>query len=322
MKHITIFSVLLGACILLTGACNSTPWFLGDWTDGSETLSFYSDGTCSVSGEYSSPYTISKGDKGEILVLEKSNRRFLLEKKLNQIIPLFEQESGNALTHGKAFLPVSAPAVPAQPAPAETAEPSQPELAETADGLVYSCAYDGYVVIRDKPSAKGNKLGKFFNGPKGAILISRVSDWSEIEYDGLVGWVSSHYVSSTPTKAVTSGVDGDWLEGVWTEAGYVETLIFNNGKFRHIHQYGASAEGHYYLEGDEIVFVVESTGDEGLWKRGEEERLTIDKAAGTVAIMHKERFASEKEYQQALDEGWDELPWTKDRFLKAKAANR
>lgn len=84
--------------------------------------------------------------------------------------------------------------------------------------IVYSSAYDGYVVIRNCPSLQCAAIGKFPNGPTGATYLGEDSGWTQINYNGIIGWVNSTYVTRTPTKEVTVDVDGNALEGIWTEA--------------------------------------------------------------------------------------------------------
>jgi uncharacterized protein YgiM (DUF1202 family) len=124
-----------------------------------------------------------------------------------------------------------------------------------ADEIVYSHSYDGYLSIRDTPSSKGVKIGKFRNGPEGAIKLSESGNWVEIDYNGIVGYVSKKHVVTYPTKAVTVDIDEKWLAGPWYPAhrNYAY-MIFNNGTYTVQYEYGTLADGTYQVDGDEMIF--------------------------------------------------------------------
>ena len=122
---------------------------------------------------------------------------------------------------------------------------------------VYACAYDGFVNIRESPSGKAEVLGKFNNGPDGAVWLGEEGNWTKIDNDGVV--------SSEPTVAVDEGISMSWLEGMWSEADsysedfalYFGLLIFDNGQYM---EYNAnycegafSGWGTFQLEGSNLV---------------------------------------------------------------------
>ena len=110
---------------------------------------------------------------------------------------------------------------------------------EPAVPMVYSNAYDGYLNIRAQPTAKSAVLGQLRNGPKGAELLSVEGNWLKVRLDGVEGYVSSAYVQSTPTIAVSPYITSSWLQGVWVMPGaMVFYLIFDNGTFALVQQYG------------------------------------------------------------------------------------
>ena len=123
------------------------------------------------------------------------------------------------------------------------------------DVIVYCNSADGFLNIRETPSSKGRILGKFRNGPHGAVYLGESGNWTEIDCNGLVGYVYTANLSYTPTKEVTVDIDEKWLMGPWypsnKEYAY---LIFNNGTYTVQYYYGTIAYGRYHLEGDEIVF--------------------------------------------------------------------
>ena len=96
---------------------------------------------------------------------------------------------------------------------------------------VYSNSYDGYLNVRSAPSTKAQIVGKLKNGPVGAELLGVEGSWSRVRVNGVVGYVASKYLQSTPTEAVSieaSVVLGDW----WGDcSGLLE--IKSNGTFAH-----------------------------------------------------------------------------------------
>lgn len=121
--------------------------------------------------------------------------------------------------------------------------------------IVYCNSYDGFLNIRAEASSKSEILGKFRNGPEGAVYLSTSGNWVKVDCNGIVGYVHKPSVSYSPTKEVTIDVDAKWLMGPWypssKEYAY---LIFNNGTYAVQYYYGTIAYGTYKLEGDEIVF--------------------------------------------------------------------
>ena len=202
-----------------------------------------------------------------------------------------------------------------------------PVAANRGGATVYSSAYDGYVVIRNTPSLDSPAMGKFRNGPQGATYMGENGSWTQINYNGIVGWVHSSYVSRTPTKAVTVDVDGDDLEGIWNEDVTFYYLIFNNGKFMGTWDtsWQGSESGHYYLEGDEIVFVVDKYDVpeemEGLVRKNS--RYGLNGRTKSIEGLSRTDYVSEAEARQWEEEGMGGgLWWTRKQFQKIKAQNR
>lgn len=141
----------------------------------------------------------------------------------------------------------------------EFAEEDEDEDDKNEDGalpMVYSNCYDGYLNVREEPSSKSKILSTLPNGPDGAELLGVEGKWSKVRVNGVVGYIWSADVLSTPTEPVyisTSDVVGTW--------GCAETgplTINSNGKFSH--RLGLSAidaivmEGTWHLTRDKIVF--------------------------------------------------------------------
>ena len=120
------------------------------------------------------------------------------------------------------------------------------------EGKVYANAYDGYVNIRNSASDKGIILGRFENGPDGAIKLGEENGWIQIDCDGVVGYVYAKYVSSRPTSPVYTTVDGKWLKGQWTDGSTTYNLAAN-GTFVVTHPNGDKDNGVWRLEEYDIV---------------------------------------------------------------------
>ena len=189
---------------------------------------------------------------------------------------------------------------------------------ETSEVRVYSYAYDGYTNVRQSPTSKSAVLGKLRHGNEYAVAIGVVDNWIEVEYYDQIGYVHKDHVSDTPSKPVTVDVDANWLTGCWSDYGYVYYLIYSNGKYTEEHQYGTMLHGKWHLEGNEIVLTsvyVTERGKEFELKRGDVQRLIINKAARTVGGMEKWNMPAE------LEEGEDGI--TKGLFnVLKKEANK
>ena len=102
-------------------------------------------------------------------------------------------------------------------------------LAQTNEKRIYSCAFDGFVNMREKPSFSADKVGKFNNGPDGAILLEKLGDWVKIDASGTIGYVPTKYTQETPTIPYTGKASADWIEGVWSLNRAHVLLVYNNG---------------------------------------------------------------------------------------------
>lgn len=187
-----------------------------------------------------------------------------------------------------------------------------------ADEIVYSHSYDGYLSIRDTPSSKGVKIGKFRNGPEGAIKLSESGNWVEIDYNGIVGYVSKKHVVTYPTKAVTVDIDEKWLAGPWYPAhrNYAY-MIFNNGTYTVQYEYGTLAYGTYQVEGDEIIFSATMLANQG-YDVGSYERHKITVSPKRIGPLTKRSLIKE-------DDRWKhygELVWTWAEYAQLKKQTR
>ena len=127
------------------------------------------------------------------------------------------------------------------------------EEPEEAVELIYCNAFDGYAEIHETASWNGATLGKFYNGTDTATIVSVDGDWTQIDCKGIVGWIRSSYVSYEETKPVTSGVDADWLEGIWYDGVESVLLIYNNGAWE-LGDGTPTSHGRYFMENNDIIF--------------------------------------------------------------------
>ena len=120
---------------------------------------------------------------------------------------------------------------------------------------VYSNCFDGYLNVRAEPSSKSKILGTLPNGPEGAELLGVDGKWSKVRVNGVVGYVWSADVQSTPTEPVfisASDVVGDWM---WADenAHMIFYTIESNGKFEAEGAWGFSSSGTWYLSRNKLV---------------------------------------------------------------------
>ena len=146
----------------------------------------------------------------------------------------------------------------AEPAPAEYISEAEPEEAapEVAADRVYACAYDGYINIRESATSKSPVLGRFNNGPEGAVLLGEEGEWTKVDLNGITGYVLSKYVQDTPTVAYTGTATADWLEGVWYDKEDCSMYYFyNNGYYSGPWAEGSDANcyGRYIMQDNEVV---------------------------------------------------------------------
>lgn len=120
---------------------------------------------------------------------------------------------------------------------------------------VYSCAYDGYVNMRQTASFKAAKVGQFKNGPTGATLIKNLGDWMEINYNGVRGFVPSRFVQDEPTVAYTGTATVKNITGIWYTDFFGPLYIYENGYWSAFGNYYYSAYGYYILENNQIKLI-------------------------------------------------------------------
>lgn len=82
--------------------------------------------------------------------------------------------------------------------------------------LVYSVASDGYVNVRQAPSARSKVIGVLATGRKGAVLLSSKGTWWKVRVDDVTGYVNSKYVQLGTKPAVVKNLPEFYYEVVAT----------------------------------------------------------------------------------------------------------
>lgn len=119
---------------------------------------------------------------------------------------------------------------------------------------VYSCGFDGFVAVRESASSKSKIIGRFNNGPEGAILLEDLGEWFKVDVSGLVGYVYKKYVTSTPTIAYKGKVDVNWIAGIWYGPLHGGLAIFNNGYWYEDCSW-LIYEGYYIMQNNEVKLI-------------------------------------------------------------------
>jgi len=82
---------------------------------------------------------------------------------------------------------------------------------------VYSNADDGFLNVREKPSASSDIIAVMYNGKTGAILLDKSNKyWYKVSYNGSIGFVNKRYAvlskkSQNENKRISSGNKFDQL---------------------------------------------------------------------------------------------------------------
>ena len=162
---------------------------------------------------------------------------------------------------------------------------------------VYSNAYDGYVNIRQAPTTKSAILGRLKNGDDFLPQVSVEGNWIAVQYQGTIGYVAKSAAGYNPWKPVYLGVDGNSVQGMYSN-GYYAYLVFSNGKFACLHQYGAMYYGTWKFEGMDIIFttkyMTEYGRSMGSSRIGAEERLPVK--SKMIGTLKKETLYSNSHY--------------------------
>ena len=136
-------------------------------------------------------------------------------------------------------------------------EDSDDEIEDNGQLKVYSNCYDGYLNIRAEPTSKSKILGTLPNGPEGAELLGVEGKWSKVRVNGVVGYIWSADVQSTPTEPVfisASDVVGEWaFHNEYSGDAFYR--VKSNGKFEFYDaEIDETRQGTWYLSRNSIVF--------------------------------------------------------------------
>lgn len=86
---------------------------------------------------------------------------------------------------------------------------------KSSNEMIYANSHDGFLNIREEPSAKSPILGVIYNGAAGAEHLGVVDgDWIKVNKGGIEGYVHRNYVQKVPAAPVT--IETEALVGVWT----------------------------------------------------------------------------------------------------------
>ncbi|MBO7262006.1 MAG: TonB family protein [Alistipes sp.] len=187
---------------------------------------------------------------------------------------------------------------------------------------VYSCAYDGYVNMRQTPSFNAAKIGKFKNGPTGATLIRNLGEWMEINYNGVRGYVPSRFVQDEPTVAYTGSATVNDITGMWRAGFFGPLSIYNNGYWALFGNYFYTAYGYYILQNNEIklIAIKEISHDRFMDENGDLVYLTVrnEYSIKDISIFNNENrvdFLTGYESDEEM-EGVDPALCTRAEFME------
>ena len=186
-----------------------------------------------------------------------------------------------------------------QPVNQEPAAEEVKNVEETQKELyrVYSCAYDGFVNMREQPSFSADKCGVFKNGPEGAALLEDLEDWLKIRLDdGLIGYVPAKFVQDDPTVEYTGNVTVDWIEGCWSSDSGFRLMVFKNGTWEYGYE-EINCCGRYIMQNNQIKFTT-------LWKSSPDissfnEILEIDESSDKLGSYSRICFIDPEEKKRA-----------------------
>ena len=186
---------------------------------------------------------------------------------------------------------------------------------------VYSCAYDGFVYMRQTASFNAAKVGKFKNGPTGATLISNLGEWMEINYNGVRGYVPSRFVQDEPTVAYTGSATVNDITGMWCAGFFGPLSIYNNGYWALFANFIYVAYGYYILQDNEIKLIaVKEISPNHFFENGELVYITVRReySIKDISIFNNENrvdFLTGYESDEEM-EGVDPALCTRAEFME------
>ena len=187
---------------------------------------------------------------------------------------------------------------------------------------VYSCAFDGYVNMRETPSYQATKVGKFSNGSTGAELIQNLGEWMEIDNNGVRGFVPSRFVQDEPTVAYTGSATVNDITGMWRAGFFGPLSLYDNGYWSLFGNYFDVAYGYYILQNNEIklIAIKKNSPDIFIDENGNPVYITVRKEYSIIdiSILNNENrvdFLTGFESDEEM-EGVDPALCTKAEFMQ------
>lgn len=187
---------------------------------------------------------------------------------------------------------------------------------------VYSCAFDGYVNMRETPSYQATKVGRFSNGPTGAEIIQNLGEWMEIDNNGVRGYVPSRFVQDEPTVTYYGSATADDITGMWYAGFFGPLSIYDNGYWSLFGNYFDIAYGYYILQNNEIKLIaIKEISPDHFDANGDLEYLIVRKEYSIIDINtltndNRVEFLTGYESEEDM-EGVDPYFCTKAEFKQA-----
>lgn len=91
--------------------------------------------------------------------------------------------------------------------------------------LVYSISKDGFLNIRESPSAESEILDCLYTGGEGAELLNEVGQWYKVKKGSIVGYVNRAFVSKSSVQQHTPKIDDAGYNGYLSERRLTEPDI-------------------------------------------------------------------------------------------------
>lgn len=181
------------------------------------------------------------------------------------------------------------------------------KAAKEPKNLVYANSHDGFLNIRQEPTANSAIVGRIYNGDEGVEdLGSVIGNWMYVSNGNTTGWIHTGYVQRTPSSPAL--LDNKKLHGVWvamTSTGniaFATLLFFDDGTYVEggvgLHLGGA---GRWTLQDGKLTleqcFHMQKQEKERLEKglvvvRENTRKMLLDGKSGL--IYHKEPFISDR----------------------------
>lgn len=86
---------------------------------------------------------------------------------------------------------------------------------------VFANSHDGFLNIRELPSAKSAIVGRMYNGDYGAEnMHTKSGNWLQVHRYGVIGWINTKYIQYSPSMPIS--ISKSELCGVWSAESFPE----------------------------------------------------------------------------------------------------